>query len=156
MANLYIAHNIRFNTHVYQQIRDYAASREISINRAVNDLAAAGLQNSKEVNKMEKIQVQRSGERTLVFQGERAFGTDDQTINGPRNTRWTELTIYRTAAGKYVAAVCRRTQWQGEEDRYHAAVVDDPAEFEGALAEILPAHLMDELRERFEVVEEVE
>lgn len=152
-----ITYSVRVRSDLYQQIRNYAEDRKISINRAVNDLAAAGLNsNAREDGKMEKIQVQRSGERTLVFRGERIFGADDRTIDGPRQNRWAELTVYRTAGGKYVAAVCRRTQWQGEEDRYHAAVVDDPAEFEGALAEILPAHLMDELRERFEVVEEVE
>lgn len=42
--------------------------------------------------------------------------------------RWTELKLYRTAGGRYVAQSIGHTQWQGEHTRYSAKVCETAAD----------------------------
>lgn len=42
--------------------------------------------------------------------------------------RWTELKLYRTAGGRYVAQSVGHTQWQGEHTRYAAQVCETAAD----------------------------
>lgn len=38
--------------------------------------------------------------------------------------RWTEITLYRTAGGKYICETVGHTQWEGEKIRHSVEVVD--------------------------------
>jgi hypothetical protein len=61
----------------------------------------------------------------LRFQGETlADVMDEPKIGG----RWTELSLYRTARGRYVCYRVSQTQWVKEDNRYEAATVDTIAE----------------------------
>jgi EXLDI family protein len=61
--------------------------------------------------------IRRDGERALAFSGRIIGQADDKNHN---STRWTTVTIYRTASGRVVAKVEYRTQWQGESDHVRA------------------------------------
>ena len=61
--------------------------------------------------------IRRDGERALAFTGRIIGEGSDWTHN---STRWTTVTIYRTASGRIVAKVEDRTQWQGESDHVRA------------------------------------
>lgn len=47
--------------------------------------------------------------------------------------RWTEHTLYRTQAGRYVLHTVHRTCWQGEQDVYTALVADTAGELVDAM-----------------------
>ena len=61
--------------------------------------------------------IRRDGERALAFSGRIIGSADDKDHN---STRWTTVTIYRTASGRVVVKVEYRTQWQGESDHVRA------------------------------------
>ena len=61
--------------------------------------------------------IRRDGERALAFSGRIIGQADDKNHN---STRWTTVTIYRTASGRIVVEVEDRTQWQGESDHVRA------------------------------------
>jgi EXLDI family protein len=61
--------------------------------------------------------IRRDGERALAFSGRIIGSADDKDHN---STRWTNVTIYRTASGRVVVEVEDRTQWQGESDHVRA------------------------------------
>jgi hypothetical protein len=44
------------------------------------------------------------------------------------STRWTEVWIYKTKGGKYVAKVARISQWQNEETKVEAQAFTEPSE----------------------------
>ena len=64
-----------------------------------------------------KHKIRRDGDRTLEFSGRIIGEGSDWTHN---STRWTTVTIYRTAGGKIVVKIHDRTQWQGESDAVRA------------------------------------
>jgi hypothetical protein len=71
--------------------------------------------------------IKRDGERSLSFKGrliaEAKSSPNNACSNWSHETgRWTELRLYRTAAGKLVAEQVQRTQWQGESDSHAARV----------------------------------
>ncbi len=69
---------------------------------------------------MQDYTIVRDNDRDLRFTGEIVA-----TVASPEKTgRWTELTLYRTAAGKYVAQEVGRTKWEREHDRYAATVCE--------------------------------
>jgi hypothetical protein len=80
-------------------------------------------------NDMEQFIVKRDGKRDLKFAGEK-LATVSSSANNARSDysgspgRWTELTLYRTAAGKYVCSQIGYTSWQGEKDRYSGQTCD--------------------------------
>jgi hypothetical protein len=63
---------------------------------------------------MEKIKLPRTGNRPLAFVGEKIASASSRQPNGPCQTRWHELDLYRTESGKYVVAIAYRTQWEKE------------------------------------------
>lgn len=69
----------------------------------------------------------------IRFQGEKIASASSFKHDGPRNIRWTELTLYRTQAGKLVCAEVGRTKWQGERTRHNVHVATD----EGELVKLL-------------------
>lgn len=82
---------------------------------------------------MKQIHVQRDGDRDIVAMAELIASAETSSNNASGDYsgsvgHWSELTLYRTAKGKYVASRIERTQWQGESDGYEAAVCATPAE----------------------------
>lgn len=76
---------------------------------------------------MTTITLFRDDEKHLRFVGEVIAEASSRSHEGPTQSRWTELALYRTAGGKLVVARIRRTCWQGEEDQCAAEVCADPA-----------------------------
>ena len=68
-------------------------------------------------HKNTSYKIRRDGERALAFSGRIIGQADDKSHN---STRWTTVTIYRTASGRIVVEVEDRTQWQGESDHVRA------------------------------------
>ena len=68
-------------------------------------------------HKNTNYKIRRDGERALAFSGRIIGQADNKDHN---STRWTTVTIYRTASGRVVAKVEDRTQWQGESDHVRA------------------------------------
>lgn len=81
-----------------------------------------------EASKATKFKLTRDGERDLVFTGERLASVSDHNYQGPKQSRWTEIRIFKTRAGALVAGVLHRTCWQGEHDTFHAEICESPAE----------------------------
>ena len=78
---------------------------------------------------MEKIIIKRDGLPPIAFTGEQIASADNRVGNdGNRANRWTEVSIYRTKGGKFIAALTRLTCWQGESDRRAAASFDTAPE----------------------------
>ncbi len=83
---------------------------------------------------METITLKRDNDRDLRFKGELVASVASSPNNAAgsnwsRQTgRWSELRLYKTASGKFVAGQVGRTQWQGEHDRYSAEVCDTEAD----------------------------
>ena len=80
---------------------------------------------SGQVSEMEQFTVERDGARPLKFTGELLAEAATSPNTSGTTGRWQELSLYRTKAGKYVCQQIGFTQWQGEHDRYSAAVCDD-------------------------------
>jgi hypothetical protein len=71
---------------------------------------------------MQEYTVTRDGQKDLRFSGELLAEVNNKWVAGKDNSRWHELSLYKTAGGKYVLHEVFRTQWQGEIDRHGAAV----------------------------------
>lgn len=79
---------------------------------------------------MDKHTVYRSNDATITFVGEciahtasspnQAMGSSYSGSTG----EWSELSLYRTEAGRYICARVDRTQWQGCQDVHSAGVAD--------------------------------
>lgn len=59
----------------------------------------------------------RDGYPPLTFTGELIGEGSNAIDNGNHANRWTDVAIYKTQGGKYVAAIDRHTQWAGEKSR---------------------------------------
>ena len=73
---------------------------------------------------MEEIIVKRDGNLDLKFKGELLASASDRWIAGKEQTRWTEISVYRTDTGKLVIAWEYITLWQGELSGYQAKVCE--------------------------------
>ena len=71
--------------------------------------------------------VTRDGKKDLTFAGVLIGSGSDHEHQGPQNSRWSEIDIYRTDSGKYIVAQVYRTRWQGEEDSHRAEVCESAA-----------------------------
>ena len=78
-------------------------------------------------DKSKRFKVSRDGDKDLSFTGVLISSSSDFEYQGPQNSRWSEIRIYRTDSGKYVVAQVYRTQWQGEEDSHRADVCESAA-----------------------------
>jgi len=79
---------------------------------------------------MLRITLTRTGNRPLVFDGERiaAVSSRDRDAN-----RWHDLSLYRTTNGNFVLSIEYGTIWQGEMEHSDAVIVDSA----DAVAQIL-------------------
>ena len=75
--------------------------------------------------------LRRTGLPPIKFLGE-LIGCGS-TKTAQNNGRWTEVEIYRTAAGRYLWHVGNLTCWEGEHDYYTAGSCATPAEVIAAL-----------------------
>ena len=69
---------------------------------------------------MKTIHVRIDDAPDLRFDGQLIAKASDHHYEGPRNTRWTELRLWKTGSGLYVAGRCYKTCWQGERNEYAA------------------------------------
>lgn len=77
---------------------------------------------------MDKHTIKRDGHPPIVFRGELIAEANNRVGNdGNRANRWTEVAIYKTKGGNYVARVSRFTCWQGETDHHTATAEETPA-----------------------------
>lgn len=98
-------------------------------------------------NEAKKYRLTRDGERDLEFEGERLASVSSHHYQGPRNTRWTEIRIYRTQAGKLVVAATNRTRWEGERDTFNAVICESSADVYRTLVEWSGDELSDLAKE---------
>lgn len=83
---------------------------------------------------METFTLKRDNEPDIRFTGEEVATADSyDPVGGPRNTRWTELTLYRTTGGKWVCHEVGITRWEGERTRYKAHICETDQELCEAL-----------------------
>lgn len=78
---------------------------------------------------METYRVPRNGDVDLVFTGECLV---DMSGEQPDKDYWTEIRIWRTNSGKYVAEMVGKSAL-GDPDRRNVTVVEDPADLRDAL-----------------------
>ena len=71
--------------------------------------------------------VTRDDQPDLVFSGELIASSSSHHHEGPQNTRWSELRLWRTEGGSFIAGKCHRTRWIGEKDSFSAQICDDEA-----------------------------
>ena len=84
---------------------------------------------------MQEFIVGRDGMKDLRFTGEMLANVSNRWLAGREQTRWTEITAYKTESGKYVIAWEFITLWQGEMNTCKATVC-------GMVSEVV-AELMD-------------
>ena len=71
--------------------------------------------------------IERTGQPPLRFKSAAEWSDSNEVQNGNRANRWTQVTIYRTQGGKYVARVSSFTCWDGESDYHKAEAFETPA-----------------------------
>jgi hypothetical protein len=71
----------------------------------------------------ESFRLTRTGNRPLSFDGALISISSSREHE---SSRWHELALYRTSAGKWVLSVVFRTLWQGEHDHHSAEIFDGP------------------------------
>jgi hypothetical protein len=76
---------------------------------------------------MEKITIQRDGEKDLEFSGELIAkghtNEDDSSYYwSAESGRWSKYDLYKTDSGKFVLSVKHFSRWQGDIDEFSALV----------------------------------
>lgn len=98
---------------------------------------------------MQTFRIRRNGDVDVVFDGECLVDASSREGN---QTFWTELRIYRTATGRYVAEMVGRSANPADGERRNVSVVDNPADLRQAVmrrkrkpgeATATPAYLTD-------------
>ena len=79
---------------------------------------------------MKKYEVERTSQADIRFDGEMLAEVSSETLcwRPADSNLWTELTLYKTKGGSYVAQKVKRTWWQGEREFNDAAVCKDAGE----------------------------
>ena len=75
----------------------------------------------------DKITVKRDDQADLAFSGELIASASSHCNQVHEQIRWTELCLWRTDGGRFVAGECQRTIWPNETDSYTAQICDDKA-----------------------------
>lgn len=77
----------------------------------------------------ETFTLARDGEPDLRFTGACIASASSNPFKANASPeRWTELKLFRTGKGRYVAWTVGRSKRKGEHDRFSAVVCDTPAE----------------------------
>jgi hypothetical protein len=83
---------------------------------------------------MKEYVIERDNGPSIKFTGTHVAGAGSSANNAAGSSysgetgRWCELDLYKTKGGKFVCAQVGYTQWQGERNRYSAAVCESEAE----------------------------
>ena len=80
----------------------------------------------------------RTGDRPLVFAGEKIAEVDGRIHSGQEQNRWHEIRAYRTDGGKYVLEIEYCTCWQGEDGHSSVTVHDTPTALVNELKSYYP------------------
>ena len=106
---------------------------------------------------METIVLPRTGLKDLRFKGELLGAASGRVIAGKEQTRWTDISIYRTESEQYVVAESHITCWQGESNQYTAEVCDVAENVVHCLADNDYGYIMtDAAKEALEEAAEVD
>ncbi len=65
-----------------------------------------------------KQSIKRTGLPPIVFNGHAIGSGSTHSHQGDSQNRWTEVDIYRTAAGRFIWHLAHMTCWQGEHDYF--------------------------------------
>ena len=85
-------------------------------------------------NEMKEYVIERDNGPSIKFTGTHVAGAGSSANNAAGSSysgetgRWCELDLYKTKGGKFVCSQVGYTQWQGERNRYSAAVCENEAE----------------------------
>lgn len=71
--------------------------------------------------------ITRTGSRPLEFDGDLIHQDDTRATDGPGNSRWWSLALYRLADGRHVIHLEYQTQWESEQGISLAWPVADAA-----------------------------
>lgn len=82
----------------------------------------------------------RTGKPPVRFDGELIAESEGRLVGSRDQTRYHDLRVYRTAAGRWVGQVEYHTRWEGEQGRTTVYVCDTPS----SLAESLTDHPLPE------------
>lgn len=74
---------------------------------------------------MRTIELQRDRDRNVRFTGEKSAQVSSYQPTGSRQSRWVELTLYRTNKSQFVCQQIGVSLWKDEYDRYTVFVADD-------------------------------
>jgi len=81
-----------------------------------------------------KFTLKPSEGKTVRFTGKEIASVSDRCVAGQEQSRWTDLAIYKTAAGSYVLWIAYYTRWQGEWNWSTAEVIPKANAVVGQLA----------------------
>jgi hypothetical protein len=87
---------------------------------------------------MRHVEIPRSGDSPLRFNGELLASQSSRLVAGMEATRWHEMEIYRTDNGKYVIHLGWRTQWSREPSQDVALAAGSMQEAQEAIRAALP------------------
>jgi hypothetical protein len=84
---------------------------------------------------MTTITLRNDHGRDITFSGDLLAEVSDQYSDGQSQSRWHEMTCYRTESGKLVLQTIYRTCWRGESDHNSVHVCADEADLIQVLEE---------------------
>ncbi|MHB1403866.1 MAG: hypothetical protein ACYCXE_05070 [Thermoleophilia bacterium] len=66
------------------------------------------------IEETKQFTILRGGKKDLAFSGELIAEASDHEHQGPQNSRWSEIDLFRTDSGVYVVAQIFVTRWKRE------------------------------------------
>lgn len=113
-------------TDTYSAVSDAAESRDWQQHAAATlpHPPAPDDIDTDEDNDMDTITLTRDDDRDVRFSGDEIASVSSWEHSGPRNQRWTNLSLYRTASGKLVCDEVGKSLWRGEHDRNQVHIAD--------------------------------
>jgi hypothetical protein len=99
--------------------------------------------------------LERDGQRPLRFTGELIAKSNSHSHQGPNNTRWTEVRLFRTSGEpvQFVAEIKHLTNWQGESETVDVHVHIEPVKLLEKIGETSGGDLAPVVLEAFEEAE---
>ena len=92
---------------------------------------------------MQEYKIKRTGLISLRFDGVVLKNIDGYHIEGDKPTRWHDLNLYKTKAGKFVLELNYRSIWGREYSHYSAFVMQSLDELESVLTDYDPLQFVE-------------
>ena len=92
---------------------------------------------------MNDITLEVTGDADLDFAGEKLAQSGDQEMNGPRSSRFNEVTVYKTTGGNFVVYEEYITYWQGEDITRKVFIYGSIEEVKSHFAERFDAYIKE-------------